>query len=72
MNYATPQTQEAPMSVDARIRELAARHRTLDNAIADALKRPGTDDSQLAEMKKEKLKLKDEIASLAERAQPRF
>ncbi len=55
------------MSLDARIRELSARHRNLENAIASELKRPSFDDVRLTAMKKEKLRLKDEIASLSDR-----
>lgn len=57
------------MSLDARIRELAARHRDLEAAIATELKRPAVDDVRLTAMKKEKLRLKDEIAILSERVQ---
>jgi hypothetical protein len=55
------------MSLDARIRELSARHRNLENAIEAELKRPAFDDVRLSSMKKEKLRLKDEIAALSER-----
>lgn len=58
------------MSLDARIRELSARHRNLENAIAAELKRPASDDVRLTAMKKEKLRLKDEIAALSDRRQP--
>jgi hypothetical protein len=56
------------MSLDARIRELSARHRNLENAISAEMKRPAFDDIRLTAMKKEKLRLKDEIAALHERA----
>ncbi len=57
------------MSLDARIRELSARHRNLESAIAAELKRPAADDTRLVQMKKEKLRLKDEIAALSQRPQ---
>jgi len=56
------------MSLDARIRELSTRHDKLDAAISAELRSPGTDDLQLGAMKKEKLRLKDEIAVLSGRA----
>jgi hypothetical protein len=60
------------MSVDARIRELSARHRNLESLIAAELKRPAADELRVVEMKKEKLRLKDEIAALSGRAQARM
>ncbi len=52
------------MAVEARIRELANRHTALDAALADELKRPSADLARIAELKKHKLKLKDEMLSL--------
>lgn len=56
------------MAVDARIRELSARHRDLDRALDAEMKRPGADAHRLLELKKKKLRLKDEIAALENRA----
>ena len=52
------------MAVEARLRELGARHQSLDKAIQDELRRPSTDDLRLKELKRQKLKLKDELESL--------
>lgn len=52
------------MAVEARLRELGARHQSLDKAIQDELRRPSTDDLRLQELKRQKLKLKDELESL--------
>lgn len=52
------------MALEARIEELVARHKTLDKAIDEELRHPGSDDQRVAAMKKEKLRLKDEIALL--------
>jgi hypothetical protein len=49
------------MERDAQLAELEARHRDLDQAIEDALAHPGSDDLKIAEMKREKLRLKEEI-----------
>lgn len=52
------------MAVDARIRELAHRHSELEAQLADEMKRPSSDISTLAELKKQKLRLKDEMVAL--------
>jgi hypothetical protein len=52
------------MAIDARIRELGNRHRTLDSAIRDELSRPAGDSLRLAQLKRRKLKLKEEIEQL--------
>lgn len=52
------------MTIDARIRELGNRHRTLDEAIQQELGRPAADATQVRELKRRKLRLKEEIRSL--------
>jgi hypothetical protein len=52
------------MALDARIRELGNRHQTLDRLIEDETRRPSTDDIRLKELKRQKLRLKEEIESL--------
>ena len=52
------------MSIDARIRELDHRHKELDAAIEAERKHPAGDDIKVADMKRKKLRIKDEIASL--------
>lgn len=52
------------MAIDARIRELGARHQTLDRAIDDETRRPTFDPVRLTEMKRQKLRLKEEIEVL--------
>ncbi len=52
------------MSQEARIRELSERHKRLDAAIADELKHPAGDDVRIHELKRKKLRIKDEIALL--------
>lgn len=52
------------MALDARIRELGNRHQTLDRLISDELSRPSFDDIRLKELKRQKLRLKEEIESL--------
>lgn len=52
------------MALDARIRELGNRHQTLERLIQDETSRPATDDIRLKELKRQKLRLKEEIESL--------
>jgi hypothetical protein len=52
------------MAIDARIRELGHRHQTLDRAIDDESRRPLFDSLKLKELKRQKLKLKEQIEVL--------
>jgi len=52
------------MAVDARIRELGTRHQNLDKAIHDELSRPASNDAKLKDLKRKKLKLKEQIEAL--------
>ncbi|MBP7650741.1 MAG: DUF465 domain-containing protein [Phenylobacterium sp.] len=56
------------MAVEARIRELGSRHHSLDQAIQDELNRPASDEARLKELKRKKLKLKEEMEALRARA----
>lgn len=49
------------MAIEARIRELGMRHQTLERAIEDELRRPLSDTFRLGELKRQKLRLKEEI-----------
>lgn len=52
------------MAVDARIRELGNRHQSLERAIQDEMSRPAADDIRLRELKRQKLRLKEQIEGL--------
>ena len=52
------------MALDARIKELDSRHQTLERAIREETIRPSADTGRLKELKRKKLKLKDEIEGL--------
>jgi hypothetical protein len=52
------------MSLESRIKELSERHKRLEAAIAAELKHPAGDDVRIHELKRKKLRLKDEIATL--------
>jgi len=52
------------MAVEARIRELGQRHQTLERAIEDEMSRPAADEARLRELKRQKLRLKEEMEAL--------
>lgn len=52
------------MAVEARIRELGSRHNSLETAIQEEMRRPAYDDMKLKELKRQKLKLKEEMEAL--------
>jgi hypothetical protein len=52
------------MAIQSHLAELERRHQALENEIAEALRHPSTDDLKLAELKRRKLLVKDEIARL--------
>ena len=54
------------MALEARIRELGSRHQALETQIQDELSRPASDDIRLKELKRQKLKLKEEMEALRE------
>jgi len=52
------------MSIQARIEALKDRHASLETRIADEDRRPRPDDEELARLKLEKLRLKEEMERL--------
>ena len=52
------------MSLDAHIDELAVKHRELGRRIVKEEAHPGSDDVTIHELKKEKLRLKDQMEKL--------
>jgi hypothetical protein len=52
------------MTVQAHLSELASKHRALEVQLADALAHPASSDAEIAELKRKKLKIKDEISRL--------
>ena len=52
------------MAVDARIRELGTRHKSLDQAIHDEMSRPAANEMKLKDLKRKKLRLKEQIEAL--------
>ena len=50
------------MAADERIDSLLVKHASLERAIDEENQRPHPDDLRLTELKREKLRVKDEIA----------
>lgn len=54
------------MTIEARIRELGNRHRSLENAIQQEMGHPSADSLHLKALKLRKLRLKEQINALQE------
>ncbi len=52
------------MAIEARIRELDARHQSLERLIEEELSHPSGSDLRVLELKRQKLKLKEEMETL--------
>ena len=53
------------MSMNSHLQELNKKHQHLSEAVETAQRSPGTDDLRIADMKKQKLRIKEEIARLS-------
>ena len=49
------------MSLKSHLDELVMKHQTMEKELKEAMAHPATTDSQIAEIKRRKLKFKDEI-----------
>lgn len=54
------------MTIASHLQELKRKHETLSETVEKAQRNPGSDALKIAEMKKQKLKLKEEINRLTE------
>ena len=52
------------MTMQAHLSELERKHRALEDEIADAMNHPSSDDLRIAELKRKKLLVKDEMERL--------
>jgi hypothetical protein len=52
------------MALQMHLSELERKHQALEREIQDAIGHPSTDDLKIAELKRRKLQLKDEIVKL--------
>ncbi|MGV6850360.1 MAG: YdcH family protein [Marinibacterium sp.] len=53
------------MSLSTHLSELQRKHKTLSEQVEAAQRAPGVDDLQIANLKKQKLRLKEEIQRLS-------
>ena len=58
-------SQEVCMTVASHIVELKKKHEHLSDMVEKAQRAPGADDLQIAALKKQKMKIKEEIARLS-------
>lgn len=56
------------MAIQAHLAELEKKHQALEDEINEALTHPSADDLKVAELKRRKLQLKDEITRLRQDA----
>ncbi|MFB2532831.1 DUF465 domain-containing protein [Paracoccus sp. p4-l81] len=52
------------MSMDSHLAELKRKHQQLSDRVETIQKSPGSSDAEISQLKKEKLKLKEEIERL--------
>lgn len=58
------------MAIKAHMETLTKRHQELETAIAAEAKHPGSDDLHIVELKRQKLKLKDQLEELRAQMKP--
>lgn len=54
------------MTIASHLQELRRKHEHLSNLVEKEQRSPGADDLKIAELKKQKLRLKEEITRLAD------
>jgi len=54
------------MTIASHLVELRKKHEALSEMVEHAQRRPGADDLKIADLKKQKLRLKEEIARLSQ------
>ena len=60
--------EDSQMAIESHVAELERRHRALELEISEALTHPSADGLKIAELKRRKLYVKDEIARLRQDA----
>jgi len=56
------------MSLSSHVEQLKRKHQDLSEKVEEAQRAPGTSDLEIADLKKQKLRIKEEIARLNETA----
>jgi hypothetical protein len=59
-----PRKEKSHMAIESHLAELERRHHALEQEISEALAHPSSDDLTIAELKRKKLHVKDEIERL--------
>ncbi|MGB3176300.1 MAG: DUF465 domain-containing protein [Albidovulum sp.] len=54
------------MSLGSHLQELRKKHQNLSEAVEEAQRQPGSDDLTIADLKKKKMRIKEEIARLSQ------
>ncbi len=62
--WALNSKTEDKMALASHLAELSEKHRSLERQIEEELSRPGADDLEINKLKKEKLRIKDEMTKL--------
>jgi hypothetical protein len=52
------------MTLAGHLAELSEKHRVLERKLQEAISSPGSDDIEISRLKREKLKIKDEMTKL--------
>jgi hypothetical protein len=58
-------SESQPMSLDEKIEALKLKHHKLEDALEEEENRPQPDEIEISVIKKQKLRIKDQLASLA-------
>lgn len=53
------------MDLTSRVQQLRKKHEALSDEVEEVQRQPGSDDLQISELKKQKLRLKEEIERLS-------
>lgn len=64
ISYRINGRKVAKMTLTSHLTELSEKHRLLERKLEEALTHPSVDSLEISNLKREKLKLKDEIAKL--------
>ncbi|WP_294619614.1 YdcH family protein [uncultured Roseovarius sp.] len=56
------------MSLSSHVEQLKMKHQDLSERVEEAQRAPGTSDLEIADLKKQKLRIKEEIERLSESA----
>jgi hypothetical protein len=65
LELATTSPRRNAMSISSHVEELKRKHEQLDHQVEELARAPGVDGLRLASLKKQKLKLKEEIERLS-------